>query len=77
MVGDRGMITSARIDALKADAGTGLGWITALARARDRQARPRRRPPVSDGNSITRPSPHDDTPSPGCAFTFTMSNTRQ
>src|SRR5512135_3429190 len=33
LVGDRGMITSARIDALKKlndDAGTGFGWITAL-----------------------------------------------
>ncbi len=30
MVGDRGMITSARIDALKADQGNHLGWITAL-----------------------------------------------
>jgi len=30
MVGDRGMITSARIDALKADDGNNLGWITAL-----------------------------------------------
>jgi hypothetical protein len=30
MVGDRGMITSARIDALKADDSNHLGWITAL-----------------------------------------------
>jgi hypothetical protein len=30
MVGDRGMITAARIDALKADQGSDLGWITAL-----------------------------------------------
>jgi hypothetical protein len=30
MVGDRGMITSARIDALRADAGSDLGWVTAL-----------------------------------------------
>jgi hypothetical protein len=30
LVGDRGMITSARIDAVKADAGADLGWITAL-----------------------------------------------
>jgi hypothetical protein len=30
MVGDRGMITSARIDALRADTASDLGWLTAL-----------------------------------------------
>ena len=30
MVGDRGMITSARIDALRADTDSDLGWLTAL-----------------------------------------------
>lgn len=30
MVGDRGMITSARIDALHVDTGSDLGWVTAL-----------------------------------------------
>jgi hypothetical protein len=30
MVGDRGMITSARIDALRADTESDLGWVTAL-----------------------------------------------
>ncbi|HEX2263377.1 MAG TPA: transposase [Pseudonocardiaceae bacterium] len=41
MVGDRGMITSARIEALK-DLG-GLGWITCLRPPRHRQARRRGR----------------------------------
>lgn len=30
MVGDRGMITAARIEALRADTGSELGWVTAL-----------------------------------------------
>jgi len=30
MVGDRGMITSARISAIRADTGSNLGWLTAL-----------------------------------------------
>src|SRR5664279_4558814 len=30
MVGDRGMITSARIDALREDTESGMGWLTAL-----------------------------------------------
>jgi hypothetical protein len=45
MVGDRGMITSARIDAVK-ELDDEIGWITALRAPGDRHARPRRRAPA-------------------------------
>jgi hypothetical protein len=61
MVGDRGMITTARINALRElnEAGAGFGWITA-ARTSDRGAGRRPRPYADD--PVRHPRPGRDRP---------------
>ena len=54
MVGDRGMITSARIQALKELDGD-YAWITSAARPRHQEAHGRRRPPAAVACSTSGP----------------------
>jgi hypothetical protein len=75
--GNRGVITSARIDAVKADAATGLGWITALrAPAIAKLARDDGHPSATAVPSLRR-SRDAVHLHPGRAFTFTISNPSQ
>ncbi|GFG76083.1 hypothetical protein MBOT_34480 [Mycobacterium botniense] len=62
LVGDRGMITRARIEAIKKlnDTGAGFGWITALRAPGDHQTRRRRRAAADE--PVRHPRPRRDHP---------------